>query len=288
MNAVCFDSGQKDKWLKIVAEVIPNASQFISEDKSVNIKFDIIKAHQLTPFHFVSLACLLQLFKNCGCVCFKIDADDELRDFLDKCLRFNLYFSSDKNDSELMDIGDVFHLWKISDSQKDIYSYRLIKQLKSLYLEKYDLSYICESLQELYYNIFDHAKANGNAFSMVMYDENCQLLQIAVCDMGIGMAQSVRNFDKDIDNDAIAIAKAVERGFTVKSTERNRGFGLDNILSNSRKAEIISGAGCVCLEQNCSMQSFTMDYYFKGTMISVEYDLSASPLDDDSIDEFNL
>lgn len=53
--------------------------------------------------------------------------------------------------------------------------------------------------------MFDHAKANGNAFSVLQYDEENAILYVAISDFGIGIAQSVRNFDERIKNDKDAI-----------------------------------------------------------------------------------
>ena len=70
---------------------------------------------------------------------------------------------------------------------------------------------------------------NDNAFSLIMYDEDKHVLHAAIADFGIGIVQSVRNYIPSISCDKEALLKAAENNFTVKSTDRNKGKGLDNI-----------------------------------------------------------
>ena len=92
-------------------------------------------------------------------------------------------------------------------------------------------------MTEAFYNVFDHAKAGNNAFSIIKYIEEDNKLHVAISDFGIGITRSVRSFLPSIKNDKEALKIAVKDKFTVGSTLRNRGFGLANsYIKNDNKA----------------------------------------------------
>ncbi|GJD85756.1 hypothetical protein [Methylobacterium haplocladii] len=83
-------------------------------------------------------------------------------------------------------------------------------------------------LSEIFNNIQDHSdRDNGSIFAQ--HFPNINLVRIAIADFGRGIPHNVANVVPDISHNE-AIIKAVEAGFSTKSTPRNRGAGLDYLL----------------------------------------------------------
>lgn len=146
------------------------------------------------------------------------------------------------------------------------------------------MSAVSVGLVEAYYNVFDHANAKGNAFSLIQYEEESNLLYVAVSDFGIGIAKSVSDYDKKVTSDKEAILKALEDNFTVKSTERNRGMGLSIIIAPAKEARIISHKGLVYKHDNV-VEGYESDLFFPGTLVYYEIDLSQME-DEEIMNEF--
>lgn len=96
---------------------------------------------------------------------------------------------------------------------------------------------------------------------------------MAVSDFGIGIAKAVRDFDSTIVTDKDAILKALENNFTTRSTQRNRGFGLGNILSPTEEARIFSHHGLV-YKTGGVFYGYETDFSYPGTLIYFEVNLS--------------
>ena len=80
-------------------------------------------------------------------------------------------------------------------------------------------------LGELFNNISDHADVSTGFFFAQHYP-NDQRVRIALADFGLGIPARVRKLAPLLD-DAWALSKAFEEGFSTKTTPRNRGAGLD-------------------------------------------------------------
>ncbi len=284
-KCIIFDGADKGNWFCAIARASVNYKEYIY-DGCITVVFNNIHKTDVYPFHLVTLACLLQRFKENPDITIKLKSSSEILNFLSKDLRFQEYFSNEGTNYIPTDYKEILNLWRIIDDEKDSYSYSVVDFLKREYFKGYDLSGICGALQELYYNVFDHANANGNAFSMLRFDEKSKILYVAVCDLGIGIAKSVREYDNTISSDKEAILKALETGFTVHSNARNRGYGLDNIVSASSKARIISKKGFVYVYYG-ERKGFDLSYSFDGTLIYLEYDLNNLSLDE-TIDDFSF
>lgn len=108
-------------------------------------------------------------------------------------------------------------------------------------------------LSEIFNNIKDHtATDTGSMF--VQHFPNGKFprgarVSVAIADFGRGIPTAVRGVLPNLD-DTDAIIKAVEAGFTTKSTARNQGQGLDYLLqtvvgANEGKVRISSLSGHV-------------------------------------------
>ena len=74
---------------------------------------------------------------------------------------------------------NIFNLWRIVENQKDAYAIEVEQYFKKNFFRGKDLSIISLSIVEAFYNVFDHADANGNAFSFIKYEGQDEVLRVA-------------------------------------------------------------------------------------------------------------
>lgn len=285
-TTIRFESLNKTSWLRKISQT--RAFYDFSEyKKHIVLNFDSsLNADNLEPVHFVTLACLIQFFFNNEHRVYLNSSNDRIRNILLSDLRYKEYWSGGKNHVDSTD-DNIFNLWRIVESEKDLYARNVELYFKKNFFSGKDLSVISLSIVEVYYNVFDHADANENAFSFVKYDEKNEMLHVAVCDFGKGIANSVRSFKPEITNDKDALLKSIELDFTVGSKIHNRGKGLDNILSCSSTVRIFCNNALLLKKKDSEIKMVDVDFYFGGTLIYLEIDLSIIE-DEEILDSFDL
>jgi anti-sigma regulatory factor (Ser/Thr protein kinase) len=270
---------RRDYWLSFLfnaVNVLPFPDRFVIDLSSIE---DISK---LEPFHFATLACLIEHYHRRRCSVVLKDAETPAGQLLLETLQWRRYWAGGENYAKSKD-DKLLNLWRIKDDEKELHTQRVHDYLKSTFFQNKDLSAVKNSLVEAYYNVFDHAEAEGNAFSFIKYDEKEQKLYVAVCDFGIGIAAKVRGHFPDIATDHEAIEKAMEDKFTTHSSPHNAGFGLGNIrmaCTEKDALRIVSNHGFLYANRK-EIVSDPMFYDFKGTL--VYYELSLSHFDDEEI-----
>lgn len=171
----------------------------------------------------------------------------------------------------------------------EFYAHDIVKYLKNRFFNNKDLSAIKQALLEVFYNIFDHADAQNNAFSFMKYDKREQVLYVAVCDFGRGIADSIRGVFCDIKNDKDALLKATEDRVTIQSKAHNRGMGLGEIIHQIQEGgslRILSNAAFLVYKDGC-IEIFDAEFNFGGTLIY--YNIPLSNFEDiEEIDNFDL
>lgn len=123
---------------------------------------------------------------------------------------------------------------------------------------------------------------------MLSFDEDTEVLNVAVCDFGIGIATSVRNYDKSINDDKKALMQAIETNFTVQSSEHNAGMGLYNIKSVCTEDDtlwIISNAAALGIT-NTNQRAIDLDFNFQGCLLTYSVSLSHFE-DEETLEDFN-
>lgn len=283
---ITFDSTEQHIWLLSVVNAYNRVVDRGVYDDVVITFDDSIDVQSVKPFHLVTLACLIHHINKMGHHVYVSSKNKYLTDYLFNDLGFQEYFGGGKNYVETKTSSNIFNLWRIVESDKDMYAKKVEDYFQRKYFQDKDLSVISLCLVEAYYNVFDHADANGNAFSIIQYDESVGRLYVAISDFGIGIAQSVRRFNKNISSDSDAIKMAIEDRFTVGSTKRNRGMGLGNILSSADKAIVISNHG-MAHKKDGSIKTFELDFTYPGTLLCFEMDLSTME-NREIMDEFNI
>ena len=243
-----FQNTERSYWLETITKVHNEYNCHSGVISTHDIVFDFdtaIAPDKIKPFHLVTLACLIHFLIDLKMNVFISKNNQDVFQYIYKDLGFSEYWRGGKNYVEAPTHESVFNLWRITEPEKDLYAKRVEEYLRRTYFTNKDLSVVSVGLVEAYYNVFDHAHAKGNAFSLIQYDKETSILHVAVSDFGIGIAQSVSDFDKDITNDKDAILKALEDNFTVKSTDRNKGMGLSIIIAPAKEARIFSHNGLV-------------------------------------------
>ncbi len=236
--------------------------------------------------HLVTLACLIQFLLDNGWKPYLSSNNEEVDDYIYNDLCFSEYWMGKKNHVDTIQSSHIFNLWRVIDDEKDLYAKEVERYFKHNYFHNKDLSAISLSLTEAFYNVFDHANAKDNAFSLIMYDKDKQVLHAAISDFGIGVAKSVRNYLPTIGDDKAALLKAVENNFTVKSTGRNKGKGLDNILSCANVSRLCSGHALL-VDINRERRCYNVNFYFPGTLLYFEVNL-AQMEDEEILDSFDF
>lgn len=103
-------------------------------------------------------------------------------------------------------------------------------------------------ISELFNNIADHTMFDIGGIAAQHFPQSNRI-EIAVADFGLGIPDSVRKVRPNISH-ADAILLACQPGFTTQSTPRNRGAGLDYLLSvvgsHRGTLSIFSGNATVC------------------------------------------
>lgn len=118
---------------------------------------------------------------------------------------------------------------------------------------------------------------------MLSYNEADSILNVAVCDFGIGIAKSVQNYLEQDISDTDALSKAIEPNFTVKSASYNAGQGLQNIIDSCTEKDYV----CICSNsafmkiQGNTRVVESLNYCFDGTLLF--YSMSISHFEDEEV-----
>jgi len=280
MNII-FDGISRTKWIQTI---VKNRNISIETKEPINLIFNSISnPEEIEPFHIVLLACFIQYLKIKGYHGMIDPQNEDVYSFLKDNLQFDKYFSEETDFIKAKDFS-VLNLWKVTEDRKETYSEQVHDFLKNSFFKNKDLSAVKNSLLECYYNIFDHADANGNAFSFTKYNEENQKLYVAICDFGKGIASSIRS-KYNVQSDKDAIQMAIEIGISVKSKIHNKGFGLNNILStlaSDDKLRILSNSGFL-FAIGGKIKTFDIDFQFNGTLLY--YELSIQDIEELEINE---
>lgn len=284
---IYFDSSNESDWLYNIAIAY---TKYRQQCLRLNIMLSFspsINRQTLGPLHLVTLACLIHYLDSKGYIVSMDTSNTDLYEYIFNDLDFAAYWSGGKNHVNANSSANIFNLWRIIESEKDLYAKNVEEYFKRKYFKNKDLSAISVSLVEAFYNVFDHAHANGNAFSIIFYNEEKQELSYAVADFGIGIPTSVKRFIPSFKQDTDAIIWALKDNATVKSTSRNKGFGMSNILSAASQARIISNHGLIHKTENGLKPYHINNFSFPGTLIYLTVNMTEFE-DEEVLESFNL
>lgn len=279
-----FNRPGRVEWLQDICMLRSNKDEYAD---GLNLVFENFPPDAIRPEHIASLACLIEDYYRSD-IRVTLSRSSQVGEDLWSKYRISQYWAGKRNYAETED-DKVLNLQRIVDAEKEDYGRRVSDFLKTHYFQNKDMTPVNSSITEALYNIFDHAEANGNAFSMVMYDDIKSELHVAICDFGKGIAKTVKDYlEKDI-TDGEALMKAMEDRFTIRSSSHNGGLGLGNILASCTEKDYLwivsNGAILVANAENKKISEMTPE--FKGTLVF--YSMSISHFDDEeTINDFTL
>lgn len=278
-----FDSGNRGLWLYSIVKYRNLCNTEAATP--VVLSFPDMRTTALTPIHIVSLACLIEhLFRHGLSV--RIE-NTELGRHLYETLKFKEYWKGQTDYSPVAD-ENILNLWRLKDEQKDIYGIEVTKYLKEKFKSDKDLSAVSLSITEAFYNVCDHAHADNNAFSFINFDPSKLILQIAVCDFGIGIGNSVRTVISDA-TDQEALLKAIEPKFTVKSKLYNSGMGLDSIRASSYDENmVIISNSALLVTKGDAVKTRDLGFEFGGTLVYYKINLNHYEESDQTLDSLDF
>ena len=282
MATIHFHKENKLVWL----ELIMRAKSHIPQSEGVLLDFSGLIEADIEPIHLVSLACLIEHLVNNGSIV-RLQRGNDVGEFLWKKLRFKEYWAGRSNYA-VATTDTMLNLGRVVDTEKEVYAFRVHDYLKNRFFKSKDLSAVKNSLDEVFYNIFDHAEANNNAFSFIQFDKETEKVRIAVCDFGMGIARSVQKAMPQL-TDKEALEKAMEYQFTTKTQGHNKGVGLCNIRETCTEDDymfIISNRALLMMNKT-SQRSIDLPFCFDGTIIAYEVTLSHFE-DEEIIENFTL
>jgi len=266
-----FTSPTRIEWARIVTEwrskIIKNKKYEIIE-----IAFDEgVKFSNFDPIHIVLLSCFIDELQTKGYFVRLDFKDESLRNYLFDEINLKNYWGINKIDHvESPKISDL-NIWRITETGKEFYSISVHDYFKRSYFSGFDLSTLKNALNELYFNVFDHAEAHGNAFSFIRYDKEVGKICVAICDFGKGIPQTLRKKYNNFENDCVALENSIKIGISAQSQKYNKGFGLDNVTSSLKKGDIlriVSNKAILHLEDDkLNLKVYDLPFNFNGTLI---------------------
>lgn len=284
-----LDSTDKTDWINRISDwnvYTPKATKSNHCVKIILAK-KVTKAKFL-PFHIVTLSCFIESIKKKGYLIFLMVMNTELNEFIHNDMSLTQYWRGKNTDHIDSPDSSRLNLWRVVEGKSEEYEIS-VHQYFSNKFPAIDFFMLKSCLTELYFNIFDHANANGIAFSYIYYDEIDEVIHIAICDFGKGISKTMREAFPDIVNDEEALLLAIKRGVTARSNEHNAGFGLDNVistLSDESTLRIASNeAILICRKSDAGIETktFKLSFKLKGTLIY--FDLPISSFEESEINE---
>lgn len=286
-------ASDKTNWIEQISVWSQSLPKTVDSNDCVKIVLGKgVTIRKFTPFHIVLLSCFIETIKQKGYMIYLETNDLALNKFIHEDMSLTQYWKGQRADHIDSPDSSRLNLWRVVEGKSTEYEISVHKYFSNKF-PGIDFFMLKSCLSELYFNIFDHANANGVAFSYVHYDESDKIIHIAICDFGKGIANTMRNAFPNIKSDKEALLESIKRGITAQSNEHNKGFGLDNVISAlsdksmlriaSNKAILI----CTKVADSIETKVFDLSFEFKGTLIY--FDLPISSFEESEIeDEFTF
>lgn len=283
---ITFDDYDRTAWIRTISDIqkVLKSSGLPSQEVVIRLcgNFTVEKMESL---HRVLLACLIQLLIKHGYVG-HIEAEDSMLKHLTDDLHILPRFSPGIRLQDYIDTTKP-SLWKVASECYPMYSAHIAQYFKNTYLCKKDISIFKVVLDELYANIADHSQGDDMAYSYISYDDESRMIDVAFCDFGIGIAESLRRAGLNIDSNYIM--HATQAGVTAQSNPHNKGYGLDTVVScvagSDNVLTIISGNELfVAYGTRFKPQTWKWPYYIDGTLVF--FSIPADAFDDVDYEDY--
>lgn len=158
------------------------------------------------------------------------------------------------------------------------------------------LSVVRSALEEVFHNIYYHSGVKAG-FCCAQHFPKKQEIHIAIADYGKGIPQNVRRIEPEV-TDLQALELACQKGFSSRSSEHNRGVGLNLLIEqvaqkNQGSVRLQSGSGIILAKPgNDGVAILTKESsrtYYPGTLvlISLRTDTLTQFIDEADSEDFS-
>lgn len=279
-----FSTAARGEWIQRIVESRELIEQGCSE-LHILLK-ETIALSIFEPMHFVTLSCLIDIAKRGDALIWLTIEDERLRSFVVNDVHLTSYWREKDIPYIREPEQKPYNLWRIKDTTYYNYTLALNTFFQNVYFKGKDLSGLNNCIAELFQNVFDHAEADGTAFSYIEYREEKGVICIAVCDFGKGIPKTLR---EQYPQEKVALEKSLQSGVTAGSKKHNKGYGMQNIMSTmtpSDEMRIISNHAML-FRHNNQNATYDLDYNFKGTLLYITIHID-SFVDEEIIDTFTF
>ncbi len=219
-------------------------------------------------YHIVTLSCILDYSKKLDIETWLAIEDNELNDYVFEDNHMRLYWSPREIETFSTPEEKPYNLWRIDEKYCVNYAIALNTFFKHAYFTDKDLTGLNNCIAELFQNILDHAQANGTAFVSIEYKETEEVIDIAICDFGVGIPYTLKSqFEKDTE----ALRNCLKTGVTAQTTKNNKGWGMHNIVSTMSGNDIMhivsNKAMLVKYNEKEEVEVYPLPFEFTGTLI---------------------
>lgn len=295
-RVIVFEEAGKEYWIKKVNYLCGKDGVQLNKSRErseISIEFSsCITILDFTHVHIVLFACLIERLKCLNYTMTAFIEDKNLRRFIFDELHVSEYYTEGESSCHVeADSDSIFNIWKIDPLKAEEYSMSVTNYFKRNYFKNRDLSGLKNSLDEVYFNVSDHAEAKGIAFSYIYFDQQNRQICVAACDLGLGIPYTLRRSGLEYKSDGEALRQSLEIGVSAKTNKHNKGFGLDNVvsnLSNKDRLRIVSNkALLLCHPNKNPIKFYELNFDFKGTLIYFEISID-SFLEEETLFDISL
>lgn len=261
------------------------------------IHINLERCRFLKPYHIAPLACLIHEYQEKG---FKIVLEkipDHIKEYFNS-FNFNQFCSNGhQNNIPAATDCKTLPLWKIEEGASHFYTDRAKRYFENNHFDGKSLYPLSISMAELMNNIFDHSGSSIPGYTFTQYNTRFNSIITCVCDFGVGIPHRVNEYLKE-NNKALltsseALSKAFELAFSTQTKPHNRGYGLDNIVSNVKslnsKMLVISNNALYRLLPGLPEQKIILSENFPGTLVVLWLNTDCLPIKEEELtDELTI
>jgi hypothetical protein len=263
-------------------------NRFINENlfnrATTELVVDFNKCDFIEPFHIVLLACLIEDYhRNQIPIIFEKGSNLPLNEYL-SYIKFWDYWQPNFERTSFNQNGNITNLclWQLSPTKLSSYVVYAQEYFENNFSNERSFEPLNVSLAELFNNIIDHSQSLVSGYTTNQYYPKSNKLKIAVCDLGIGIPNKINNYlvsqGKPTISSIIALSKSFEKGYSTKSSPKNRGFGLDTLMTIAKNSngslKVISNDAMLILKPNEVTKLFPLNYNFHGTHFEMILDVN--------------
>lgn len=257
------------------------------------LTIDFKKMKYIKPYHITPLACVIHEYLQNGYKIKLTNQSERVKHYMDS-FNFNQFCEKDIDDNNfpILKYRDTFPLWRIEQNASSIYPNKVQTYFEQNQFNGKDLFELGNSLGELMNNIFDHSNCKIPGFTFTQYDKKKEIIT-SVCDFGVGIPNKINKYLKENGLETLSpiecINKAIENKFSTKSTPRNKGLGLNTVLSSvaelKGKTLILSGKALYVNLPNGEQKTEELQMSFPGCLIVIYLNTDNLRLKEEELNE---